>query len=1122
MEAKPDNPLREIFLEAAELDNPGARAAYLEAACGNDTSLRQRVEALLAAEAGAGPPPPAAEPAISDFSPGSRIGSYRLQQQIGEGGCGVVFMAEQEQPVRRRVALKVIKLGMDTKQVVARFDAERQALAMMDHPNIARVFDGGATESGRPYFVMELVRGIKITEYCDQQRFPARRRLDLFIQVCQAVQHAHQKGIIHRDLKPSNILVTEVDGKPVPKIIDFGIAKAVSGRLTDQTLFTAFEQLIGTPAYMSPEQAALNAADIDTRSDIYSLGVLLYELLTGETPFDTKALLAAGVDELRRTIREVDPVRPSTRLTQLAVARNSVADRRSQIANDLDWIVMKCLEKERDRRYETANGLAMDIQRHLNCEPVVARPPSRWYEFQKTVRRHKFGFAATATIMLVLVAGVLVSSLHATRARRAELTARANAYASDMDLAQQALANENAREARTLIERHRPLPGGPDLRGWEWRFLWGQLRSDAKFTLAQKASSIHSMAASADGQWLAVGATRQGGVTVWDLGTHEEAADFPDVAGATVVALSPHSSLLAFATVNIGGSSGGEHKVRVWDLAAHQFIAQVLMDSPCEGLGFSPDGDRLVICAQAADEGLIVWNVRDGTEIERFPGTQAGTGEGRTFAIAPNFSAAAHRTSDGALRLVDLAEGRELWRTSHQSMPRVTFSSDGKTLAVSDGWNEPVIRVLDAATGDERVRLRGHRSWISAVVLWPDGKRLASASADQTINVWDLADPAHPKLEGTLRGHYEEVYTLALLSDGRTLVSGGRDGTVCFWDGTVFRRHGVPMALTGAFQAWRFTPDSQAIITCDWSGRVERWTGDEFQKSQLLLDLGAASGGLIPEDIRWKKPAWREGFLAQRMALQLSPDARWLATVPPNGIVQVWDLENAKLRREFGDGSDPGVPWRFLGGGSRLATYHADQSLLRVWDLGTGMAIRSSPVLPRVITGDISRDERWLLMLEGEGQCLLRDLTTERQFVSDLNLELLDEAAFSPDGRLFAVASDRGFVRLWETRTLREAVTLTGFAVVAHSVGFSPDGTRLAAGGSKWSEILLFDVRSHRKLLRLVAAGGVTRSVAFSPDGSMLGSRDHLGTLHVWRAPTWEEIEAAESATGSPSQEPPL
>jgi WD40 repeat protein len=329
------------------------------------------------------------------------------------------------------------------------------------------------------------------------------------------------------------------------------------------------------------------------------------------------------------------------------------------------------------------------------------------------------------------------------------------------------------------------------------------------------------------------------------------------------------------------------------------------------------------------------------------------------------------------------------------------------------------------------------------------------------------------------------------------------------------------MALTGAFQTWRFTPDSQAIVTCDWSGRVQRWTGDDFQRNQLLLDLGAASGGLVPEDLRWKRPGWREEFLAQRMALRFSADARWLATVPPNGIVQVWDLGGGELRREFGDGSDPGVPWRFLAGGSRLATYHADQSLLRVWDIDTGKLINSWPSLPAVITGDISRDERWWLMLEHEGRCLLRDVKTQRQFVPNLQLVLLTEAVFSPDGHLFAVASDSGFVRLWKTRTLGEVATLTGFTVAAISVGFSPEGTRLAAGGAKQSEILLFDVESHRKLLRLVAAGGVTRSVAFSPDGSMLGSLDHLGTLQVWRAPTWEEIQAAESATGSPSQEPP-
>jgi eukaryotic-like serine/threonine-protein kinase len=298
----------------------------------------------------------------------------------------------------------------------------------MDHPNIAKVFDAGATDTGRPYFVMELVRGIKITDFCDQNQLGTEQRLRLFVQVCQAIQHAHQKGVIHRDIKPSNILVADHDGVPVPKIIDFGIAKATTDqRLTDKTLFTAFEQFIGTPAYMSPEQAKLSGLDIDTRSDIYSLGVLLYELLTGSTPFDTKALMQGGLDEIRRTIREQEPERPSTRLSTMAAAElTEVAKQRhtdpaklgNLIRGDLDWIVMKCLEKDRARRYETANGVAADIQRHLNCEPVVARPPSRLYEFQKTVRRHKLGFAAGAALLTVLAVGVLASTWQAVRAQR--------------------------------------------------------------------------------------------------------------------------------------------------------------------------------------------------------------------------------------------------------------------------------------------------------------------------------------------------------------------------------------------------------------------------------------------------------------------------------------------------------------------------------------------------------------------------------------------------------------------------------------------------------------------------------------------------------------------------------
>ena len=366
--------------------------------------------------------------ALAEEESSQRIGRYKILQKLGEGGCGVVYMAEQTDPVRRRVALKVVKLGMDTRQVIARFEAERQALALMDHPNIAKVLDAGATETGRPYFVMELVKGIRITDYCDQNHLSTPERLGLFTQVCHAIQHAHQKGIIHRDIKPSNILVTLHDGVPVPKVIDFGIAKATEQPLTEKTVFTALGQFMGTPAYMSPEQAELSGLDIDTRSDIYALGVLLYELLTGRTPFDSKELLQAGLDEMRRRIREDEPMRPSTRLstmldadlTQVAQQRRSEPAKLTRfIRGDLDWIVMKCLEKDRARRYETANGLAMDIHRHLGNEPVVACPPSAAYRFRKLFRRNKLVVAAFGGVAASLLIGLGLSTWLWLREREA-------------------------------------------------------------------------------------------------------------------------------------------------------------------------------------------------------------------------------------------------------------------------------------------------------------------------------------------------------------------------------------------------------------------------------------------------------------------------------------------------------------------------------------------------------------------------------------------------------------------------------------------------------------------------------------------------------------------------------
>jgi eukaryotic-like serine/threonine-protein kinase len=433
-----------IFTEALQLP-ASERAAYLERACGGEGELRRRVEALLEGhdqvgefleqsprktKMRAGPGTSAGE------KPGDRVGRYKLLQQIGEGGCGVVFMAEQEEPLRRRVALKIIKPGMDTKSVIARFEAERQALALMDHPNIAKIFDAGATESGRPYFVMELVRGTKITEYCDQHSLATEERLKLFVQVCQAIQHAHQKGIIHRDIKPSNILVTTTpEGTALPMVIDFGIAKATtSQRLTDKTLFTAFEMLIGTPAYMSPEQAELTSMDVDTRTDIYSLGVLFYELLTGSTPFDTGELLKAGLDEIRRVIREQEPVRPSTRLSKLTDADlTTVAQFRHSeaptliraVRGDLDWIAMKALEKDRARRYATANGLALDVQRYLANETILARPPSKIYKLQKTVLRNKLLCAGVGVIAVLLVVSLIAVSASLAKERQSRREADA-------------------------------------------------------------------------------------------------------------------------------------------------------------------------------------------------------------------------------------------------------------------------------------------------------------------------------------------------------------------------------------------------------------------------------------------------------------------------------------------------------------------------------------------------------------------------------------------------------------------------------------------------------------------------------------------------------------------------
>ena len=1138
-----DKLVKEIFADALEKANAAERAAYLAQACGNNAQLRQQVEALLQAHEKAGgflDEPAAALPGHTIVistppteKPGDRIGRYKLREKIGEGGCGVVYVAEQEEPVRRRVALKVIKLGMDTKAVIARFEAERQALAMMDHPNIAKVLDAGATETGRPYFVMELVRGIRITDYCDQNKLSTPERLGLFMQVCHAVQHAHQKGIIHRDIKPSNILVTLHDGVPVPKVIDFGIAKATEGRLTDLTVYTELHQFIGTPAYMSPEQAEMSGLDIDTRSDIYSLGVLLYELLTGKTPFDPQELLQSGLDAMRRTIREQEPPRPSTRLSTMVVADlTALAQRHGAepprlihlIRGDLDWITMKALEKDRTRRYETANGLAQDLERHLKNETIIARPPSPAYRFQKLVQRNKLAFAAAAVVSGVLVLGVLVSTWQAVRATHAkqealaaqaneaklrqqaeaeELAARQRAYASDMNVAKQALNENNLGRTQELLDRQRPQPGQKDLRGWEWRYLWQQCRSDALFTLCQESSEIESLAVSQDGQWLAIGQAR-GGISVWDLRTRQQV--FQLAKGSVVYAVfSPTEPLLAFTSSALSASGEARVTLRLWNAATRQMIGEFPLNSECMGLAFSKDGRTLVTSTSSfGTEGRItLWRIPEGTKVASYPSEQLDMFPGTSFAATPDLSLAAYGLQSGKggfasqivtrLCVIDLRNGKELWTAaaSKEYVTALAFSPDGKTLASAAGFTESDIRLWDVASGKEIGRLEGHGSWVSSLVFWPDGKKLASSSADQTIRIWDVASQ---KCLDVLRGHRLEVWRLALLPDHNTLVSGCKDGAVCFWDASLSHSHETRITLPEPMTAWRFAPDSQSVVTSDLQGRVMRWEGRDFQQPETLFEIGTN-----------RYPGYD----------LLSSDGRLLAVTTTDNVLHVWDLSRRRLRREFP--SPTGTIWAqsFSADDNKLVTWSGDDNLFREWDLDSGREIRSWRVPAEYWTIASSPDQRLWLVTSYGADALFEDLVGGGSVKTNLNVQEVSGSAFSSDGKFFAVASGLGYARVWETATWQEVVTLRGYLLSVDSVAFSGDGKRLATGGGN-EALKLWDTESWQEVLTLEGQGSLFASTKFSPDGDAIGTMNAAGIVHIWRAPLWEEIYAAEKPASAP------
>jgi WD40 repeat protein len=1048
---------------------------------------------------------------------GRKIGRYKILERVGEGGCGVVYVAEQTEPIRRRVALKVIKLGMDTKQVVARFEAERQALAMMDHPNIAKVLDGGATEAGRPYFVMELVRGISMTAYCDQASLTTAERLDLFILVCQAIQHAHQKGIIHRDIKPSNILVTLHDGVPVPKVIDFGIAKATEGRLSDATVYTQLHQFIGTPAYMSPEQAEMSGLDIDTRSDIYSLGVLLYELLAGRTPFDAEELVAAGFDAMRKTIREQEPIRPSTRLAALAGNElTTTAKRRSiespklirQLKGDLDWIVMKCLEKDRSRRYETANGVANDLKRHLNNERVTAGPPDAIYALRKFAARNRLPVIFAATAAVLILAGLIGTSVglgrantarilsdqSATRAiqqseiaKKAESSALGLAYSASMLSASDALQYAQIDAARHYLDI---APN--DLRGWEWRVLSNRLDLSVRVQERSRPfqSIIHVLP---DGRsYYDVG---PGIIQRWDMDTGRLLATIPTdhICRDSWLVTGDKQMIL-----RVADKETGPYSLELWDLQRGSRLSAW----PVPNWAWpAPDASRL---AYQQGSNICIVEMSSGptrlarTRVAQSLGALSSSG---MMCFQPNGRLLAVEKGLGDVALLDTnsLEVLSTFPAHDNSMRCMAFSDDSRLLAT--GSLDSTIRITDVSANPPVAvaTLRGHTDLISGLSFSPDGSLLASSSGDRTLRLWDTrtglsrsvskSDGDCPRFlpdgqtlmngepDGVrfwdvqsldawvLRGHASYGYSVFISPDGGTIYSGGWDGfagqagSVRFWDAAT----GEPIGSVGAAGKYvrtaALSPDGSRLavsmaLASGVSGRVDILDTATGSMAATITEFGANRVTSYVESLAFDPSGQNLVCLDTALGMAHMIDARTGVTRKSRRVVSAGFKENC-------------------------TAWSHDGATIAVW----------------------FQEEPAITLLDGQSLEPLRQWPHRHKGT-------VCSLTFSPDSHRILTTGDDGIIRVWDVGTGEQLGEMVGHANRVLCASYSPDGKRIATGGFD-DNVRIWNAQTFDQVARLGGHQDYVHGLAWRADSQQLLSCSGDHTIRIWDTqPLKDRIQA--------------
>ncbi len=1063
---------RSIFEEAVEKASPQERAAYLERACGGNELLRREVEALLAAHDRLGRSPPAAggpaagaEPAVYE-RPGTQIGPYKLLQQIGEGGMGTVFMAEQQEAVRRKVALKVIKPGMDSHLVIARFEAERQALALMDHPHIAKVFDAGTTGTGRPFFVMELIKGVPITTYCDEHRLTPRERLELFVPVCRAVQHAHQKGVIHRDLKPANVLVALYDGRAVSKVIDFGVAKATGAALTERTLFTGFGAVVGTLEYMAPEQAELNQLDIDTRSDIYALGVLLYELLTGTTPLQRKRLKETPLLEALRLVREEEPPRPSTRLgtteelPTIAANRGLESTRLSGLLRgELDWIVMKCLEKDRNRRYESANGLAKDVQRYLADEPVLACPPSAGYRLRKFARRNKGALLSAALVALVLLVGTAVSLCLAVWASQAEGLAanRLQEVVRERDQARRQQFDARLAQARASRWSRQV---GQRFETWKAVTEAAQLARELKLGETELMALRHEAIAC---------------LALPDIRPEKSWEGFP---------LGSSRALAFDAGLEHYARSDGKGNLSVRRVEDDRELALLPGRGPSlPGIGasdllFHPGGALLAVKYWDARSGgastLCVWDWQ--RRVRAFQPAFAVT---NAFAFSPDGRLALMQR-DGTLTLHELPGGKEVLRQClGWAATCLAFHPAGSKLALGSSSRRGID--LREVTSGALLRTLQPPAPTWCLAWHPDGALVAAGCQNGHLALWDTTTG---RPQAVFQGHQSLVDFVAFTPDGNTLLSHSWDGTSRLWD-----------AWTGR-ELLRLPC---YVFPCSRDGRrLATRAGSRFTLWELALGRECCT-------LPWR----RTGDWQGPGGGDVSPDGRWLA-LATHEWVRIWDLAR---RREIAlvPGTSP-KDVKFLPGGQHLFT--SGYGGLYRWPLQVQPgSLRIGP--PRKLAapdlpGQISLDWRGRILTVSSlrGGRLILDPGDPPGKVHPLDHANVNEVATSPDGKWAATgASHFGGVKVWEVSSGKLVRHLIPDARGTNVV-FSPDGRWLVTGTG--DGFLVWEVGPWALAREIRAEEDFLGPAAFTRDGKLLAlalSRSAVQVLDPATGRPWARFQ---------------